>query len=168
MMLDVDHFKKFNDTYGHQAGDEVLQFVAKTMKECVRGVDIVARLGGEEFAILCPEQSEEEAFIPAERIREKLQDTKLRLLTGTEVNVTMSIGISQFPRDSPDRDGLLDAADQALYHSKHTGRNRVSYYHQVEPEEIEAKAKDKARKEAEASAGATPSPPASELPPSGD
>jgi diguanylate cyclase (GGDEF)-like protein len=139
MMLDVDHFKIFNDTYGHQAGDEVLQFVARTMRECARSEDIVARLGGEEFAILCPEQSEDEAYHPAERIRRKLQDTNLRLLSGVEVNVTTSIGISQFPRDAEDRDTLLDAADQALYHAKHAGRNQVCFFHQVEPGEAEAK-----------------------------
>lgn len=133
MVLDVDHFKNFNDTYGHQAGDEVLVHVARTMKECVRTVDIVARLGGEEFAILCPEQDETEASIPAERIRARLEGTLVRLSSGAEVGVTASIGIAQFPRDAGDRDALLDAADQALYEAKRGGRNRVCFFRDVTP-----------------------------------
>ncbi len=131
LVMDVDHFKKFNDTYGHQAGDEVLQFVARTMRECVRNIDIVARLGGEEFAVLCPEQSEDEAAIPAERIRERLASTRLKLSSGTEVGVTTSIGIAMFPRDGETQESLVDAADQALYEAKRTGRNRVCFFRDI-------------------------------------
>lgn len=159
MVLDVDHFKKFNDTYGHQAGDEVLQFVAKTMRDCVRTVDIVARLGGEEFAILCPEQDDVEVFTPAERIRHRLETTKLRLSSGIEVGVTTSIGVAQFPRDADTRDTLLDSADQALYHAKHSGRNRVERFRDIPQKE-----------DPEASNSAAPEAPESspEEPPEGD
>ncbi|MBI3891059.1 MAG: diguanylate cyclase [Candidatus Wallbacteria bacterium] len=130
IILDIDHFKKFNDTYGHPQGDQVLIHVARTLKSCMRKVDIVARLGGEEFAVVCPEQNVEAALVPAERIRRTIEGAMLDL-SGVKVNVTVSIGLADFPNHAQNQADVIDRADQALYHAKHTGRNRVCSYDQV-------------------------------------
>ncbi len=130
IILDIDHFKRFNDTYGHPQGDQVLIHVARTLKSCMRKVDIVARLGGEEFAVVCPEQSVEAALVPAERIRKAVEGSVLDL-NGVKVQVAVSIGLADFPHHSDNQADLIDRADQALYHAKHTGRNRVCTYDQV-------------------------------------
>ena len=130
MLLDIDHFKRFNDTYGHAAGDEVLQFLSKVMRDQVRGVDIVSRHGGEEFAILCPEQSLKDSLAPAERIRATVEATELTL-AGHKVRCTVSIGVASYPTDAQRPEALLEMADQALYHAKHTGRNRVQAYREM-------------------------------------
>lgn len=127
MLLDIDHFKSFNDRYGHRSGDEVLCFLARVMEECVRNVDIVSRHGGEEFAILCPEQSTKDAHLPAERIRKKVESSLLTL-AGHEVRCTVSIGLASFPGDGKTPEDLMEHADQALYHAKHSGRNLVCLY----------------------------------------
>ncbi|MBI4870733.1 MAG: diguanylate cyclase [Candidatus Riflebacteria bacterium] len=130
MMLDIDHFKRFNDTYGHAAGDQVLIHVARIFKSCMRKVDIVSRLGGEEFAVVCPEQSAEIASIPAERIRKTIESAALDL-GGTTVQITVSIGLADYPGHAQKQGVLMEYADQALYHAKHTGRNRVCTFDQV-------------------------------------
>jgi diguanylate cyclase (GGDEF)-like protein len=127
MLLDIDHFKGFNDTYGHSAGDEVLCFLARVMRESVRNVDIVSRYGGEEFAILCPEQSINAALLPAERIRSTVEATELTLC-GAKVRCTVSIGVASYPHDAQRPETIVEVADQALYHAKYGGRNRVSCY----------------------------------------
>ena len=132
MILDIDHFKNFNDTYGHQAGDEVLVAVSKVMQRCVRKVDIVSRLGGEEFAIICPEQAVDEAIVPAERIRRSIEEKELVLGASREkVRVTVSIGLADFPLDADSEHELIERADQALYGAKHGGRNRVMLFRQL-------------------------------------
>ena len=133
MILDIDHFKKFNDTYGHQQGDMVLVHVAQKLTECVRKVDIVARLGGEEFAIICPEQSAQQSLVPAERIRRTIEAEKLDLGMAT-VSITVSLGVADFPADATDEHSLIEYADQALYYAKETGRNKVAMFEDV-PEE---------------------------------
>jgi len=133
MILDIDHFKKFNDTYGHQQGDQVLVHVAQKLTECVRKVDIVARLGGEEFAIVCPEQSAQQSLVPAERIRRAIEAEVLDLGVAT-VNITVSVGLADFPADASNEHDLIEFADQALYYAKDTGRNRVCLFEDV-PEE---------------------------------
>jgi diguanylate cyclase (GGDEF)-like protein len=127
MLLDIDHFKGFNDTYGHASGDEVLCFLSRVMRECVRNVDIVSRYGGEEFAILCPEQPLKDAIAPAERIRKTVETTTLTL-QGQPVRCTVSIGLASFPLDAQRPDALVEFADQALYHAKNNGRNQVCAY----------------------------------------
>lgn len=130
MLLDIDHFKSFNDTYGHACGDEVLCFLARVMCEQVRGVDIVSRHGGEEFAILCPEQTLKDSLAPAERIRAAVEATELTL-AGHKVRCTVSIGVASYPSDAQRPDALMELADQALYHAKHNGRNQVRAYRDI-------------------------------------
>lgn len=127
IMADIDHFKKFNDTYGHPIGDQVLKLVARTLKDCVRGQDIVARYGGEEFALLLPNTSLEGAYAVAENIRTTLSTKKLtRKATGDSLGViSISLGIALFRPGEPES-GLIDRADQGLFLSKTNGRNRTS------------------------------------------
>lgn len=127
LMLDVDKFKHFNDTYGHPAGDGVLKRLSKTLKESVRDVDTVARYGGEEFLVILPETPTGEAARVAERIRAHTEKDRFAPNGGgTEVNVTVSIGFAMFPDHAKTPETLIEAADQALYRSKEAGRNRVT------------------------------------------
>ncbi|MFA5628381.1 MAG: diguanylate cyclase [Thiohalomonadaceae bacterium] len=125
MMLDLDHFKLVNDTYGHAAGDAVLRHVAKLMQENIRNIDIPGRLGGEEFAILLPGIQSSEAFKTAERLRQIIASTPTILGDGTSISLTISIGISDILREDSQADTPLSRADKALYHAKQTGRNRT-------------------------------------------
>ena len=123
-MIDVDLFKPVNDTYGHDAGDEILKAIVQTMRTNVRDVDLVARLGGEEFVIIMPDTQEHFAEQVAERIRDKISDTRVTLKSGAEIAVTVSIGLAmRLPEDTAE--SLLKAADVALYQAKNGGRNRV-------------------------------------------
>jgi diguanylate cyclase (GGDEF)-like protein len=127
LMLDVDLFKHFNDTWGHPAGDAVLTRLANTLRECVRDVDTVARYGGEEFMVILPETPAAEAARVAERIRAGTEYDLFRPEGGSaEVGVTVSIGYAVFPEHASTSNTLIEAADQALYRSKKSGRNRVS------------------------------------------
>jgi diguanylate cyclase (GGDEF)-like protein len=119
VLLDVDHFKRLNDTYGHVVGDAVLQQVARALRECGREYDTVARYGGEEFAVVLPGCSSALAVQVAERLRRAIEEGP------TDVPVTASAGVATFPRDGIDAKGLLESADQALYASKRAGRNTV-------------------------------------------
>lgn len=127
LMLDVDRFKKFNDTWGHPAGDGVLKRVANTLRECVRDVDTVARYGGEEFMVILPETPAGEAARVAERIRAATEKDRFTPEGAkAELNITLSAGYAVFPEHAETPDGLIEAADQALYRSKASGRNRVT------------------------------------------
>lgn len=123
LILDLDHFKKVNDHWGHSMGDEVLRQFAGTLQRCLRAQDTAARLGGEEFAVLLPETPEDVAAAVAERIRAHTQDTVISNAQG-ECRVTVSIGVTQ-AQDSDDIESLLHRADEALYAAKAGGRNRV-------------------------------------------
>ena len=129
MMLDIDHFKVVNDTYGHMAGDQVLQSVGKLLRESCRVYDVPGRYGGEEFCILLPETRLDNTSVVANRIRERLEATGVEL-PGASVIVTASIGIAAL--DSADTlltgTGLIDRADKALYVAKEQGRNRVELW----------------------------------------
>ncbi|WP_069477510.1 GGDEF domain-containing protein [Sulfurospirillum halorespirans] len=127
MLLDVDHFKKINDTYGHQIGDEVLSSLAKLISGMVRDSDIVARYGGEEIAIITPRTSKEEAALLAERLRDLIEKTTVAMVGTTQevVQVTVSLGICSLSAVITDKDALLEESDQALYLAKKYGRNRV-------------------------------------------
>lgn len=125
MMLDIDHFKEFNDTFGHEAGDIVLREVAEAMRLGVRSEDIVCRYGGEEFVIILPEIVTRAAIERAELLRRMVSDLALRYRGQPLRQVTISIGVAMFPDNSDTPEELLRSADHAMYAAKHKGRNRV-------------------------------------------
>ncbi|UCD14797.1 MAG: GGDEF domain-containing protein [Candidatus Omnitrophota bacterium] len=121
MMLDLDNFKKFNDTCGHIQGNLALQEISKILKDTCRKIDTLCRYGGEEFSLLLPHTSKEEAHLLGERIRKCIETTPVldnRLFT-------ISIGISSFPQDGQDKETFIRKADQALYYAKRNGKNQV-------------------------------------------
>jgi len=126
VIADIDHFKTFNDTYGHLVGDKVLKYVGKTIKSCVKGKDMAARFGGEEFVLVLPDTDKIGAKIVAEQVRQAVSE---KTLTDKSVNedygkITISLGVGQFQlNEKPDE--LLKRADKALYKAKENGRNRV-------------------------------------------
>jgi diguanylate cyclase (GGDEF)-like protein len=126
VLTDIDHFKPFNDVYGHQVGDMVLAETAKVLREAVRTIDIAARYGGEEFMIVLPETDYKGAYAFAERLRRNVE-AKSYWNEGTKENlrVTISIGVSQFPLHHTEKAKLIEKADQAMYEAKETGRNKV-------------------------------------------
>lgn len=126
MMLDIDYFKRFNDQYGHLAGDAMLQGVAALFQGIVRGDDTICRFGGEEFVIILPDIEAEVAFRRAELIRKAVEDAAVPLPNGIIGRATLSIGLALHPVDGESMEGLLSRADQALYRSKRNGRNQVS------------------------------------------
>ncbi len=128
LMIDIDYFKSINDTYGHQAGDAVLQYLANLFKEQVRTVDLTARHGGEEFVIILLDTDANGARLVAERIRKAVSNAPFILPEGNEVGLRVSIGAACFPEDSGESEELLRKADQALYYAKEHGRNVVYTY----------------------------------------
>ena len=126
IMCDIDLFKKFNDTYGHSCGDEVLKCVARLIQSQTRSVDVAARYGGEEFCMLLPDTDAEAAVHIAERIRRNVEALEIDY-DGQRMSVTLSLGVARYDQDR-DLNGkaVIDRADQALYASKQGGRNRVS------------------------------------------
>ncbi len=127
MVVDIDHFKKINDTYGHLVGDLALKTVARCMAENLRPHDLLARYGGEEFAVLLTEADLESAKMVAERLRSRIAAAEIRS-NDISFNVTLSIGIT--PTQHDDRlESLIHEADQALYRAKQNGRNRVEVFH---------------------------------------
>jgi len=127
VILDVDHFKIFNDTHGHLAGDKVLEEVAKVLKGCIRQEDIAARFGGEEFILLLIQCNQNYGWLIGERVRKRIMKHHVHY-EGKELKVTVSVGIAHCSREKPvpDSASLLAAADQALYQSKKNGRNRTT------------------------------------------
>jgi diguanylate cyclase (GGDEF)-like protein len=123
LVTDIDHFKKVNDTYGHDVGDKVIKGLGAVLLRHKRGTDVVARFGGEEFVVLCEQTDPQGAMLLAERIREELQKTVFTSDNG-EFSVTCSIGIATLPDHGDGWDALFKAADEALYVSKNSGRNR--------------------------------------------
>ncbi len=129
LVMDIDHFKKFNDNYGHQTGDAVLRVVAKTIRDAIRvGLDLPCRYGGEEMLVLLPETDTTGALITAERIRKLIETTGVPGPDGEALRVTISIGLATFPQMADSSTELFERADQALYASKHNGRNRCTVY----------------------------------------
>ena len=122
MLLDLDHFKKINDTYGHLIGDEILKNIAKILKESIRNVDHLGRFGGEEFVIILPNTSLENAVIVAERIRGVIANFKHNIEDHI-IQITVSIGIASYSRQDNDINQIIERADQALYKAKSSGRN---------------------------------------------
>lgn len=125
IILDIDFFKKFNDQYGHQTGDEVLRTVSNILKKNTRTTDYVCRYGGEEMSIILPQTSKTEALINAQRICDAVANTPLKISNNKEVNITISLGVSTFPENGESPQKLIEYADQALYNAKENGRNQV-------------------------------------------
>ncbi len=131
LLCDVDFFKKVNDNYGHPVGDEVLRRVARVLQDVPRKIDIPARYGGEEFAVLLDNVDVVQAKAVADRIRIEISKVVVETEKGP-LSVTESVGVSCFPDDGSDRATLIERADLALYHAKHTGRNRVVTWQELQ------------------------------------
>ena len=125
LMIDIDFFKNINDTYGHAAGDIVLEEVAKIIKSCTRNADTAARYGGEEFVVMLNNTSASAAMAVAERIRKSVEEKSI-MYDGKKINVTISIGVSSYNFDLESAKSIVERADKALYESKQNGRNRVT------------------------------------------
>lgn len=128
LMLDVDHFKEINDTYGHDVGDLVLKNVAQAIKESIRESDIPIRFGGEEFMVLLTDIKSDDAMLVAEKIRKNVESKTIPLPNGTVIKRTISIGVVEIPKDTEKFWQAVKFADVALYKAKESGRNRVIRY----------------------------------------
>ncbi|MGG3927106.1 GGDEF domain-containing protein [Metabacillus fastidiosus] len=128
LLLDIDHFKNINDTYGHGAGDSVLKELGKMLKNSVRSSDIVSRNGGEEFSFILPNCPNDQALKIAEKIRRKVEEADFFISKTEKINITISIGVATFPGVIQNPKELLEKADKCLYKAKHSGRNRVISY----------------------------------------
>jgi diguanylate cyclase (GGDEF)-like protein/PAS domain S-box-containing protein len=126
LFLDIDHFKKFNDTFGHDAGDKVLQSLADLLRSFFRSTDICCRYGGEEFAIILPESSSQDATIRANALRSEVKSLRLKYKNEALGALTISAGVAAFPEHGSTSDELLKIADQCLYESKSHGRDTVT------------------------------------------
>jgi diguanylate cyclase (GGDEF)-like protein len=124
LMTDVDFFKKLNDTYGHQAGDQALRIVSETLTAGLRDYDVVARYGGEEFAIILLSTPRPKGASTAERLRAAVEEANITY-RGQRIPVTISVGVATFPEDAGDTEDLINIADRALYEAKRRGRNMV-------------------------------------------
>ena len=124
LLADVDHFKQFNDTHGHLAGDQALRMVAEVLQEATRDIDVVARYGGEEFLVVLPETSMDGAERAAERIQERLAESGVAI-GEQSYTVTLSTGVAEFPTNGDTPESLIESADAALYRAKESGRDRV-------------------------------------------
>jgi len=117
-MLDIDDFKKYNDTYGHSAGDKMLTSVAQVLIEDIRNADAIARYGGEEFLVMLPETTLEAALVTAERVRRGVAE---------QSSVTISLGVASYHKEMVKKEDLINNADEALYRAKKGGKNRVAF-----------------------------------------
>ena len=135
LLMDIDHFKNFNDTYGHQIGDEVLRVLANALRASVRTSDIPARYGGEEFVVVLPETDVENAFMMAERIRTTIEKAVIPTQHG-DLKVTVSVGAATLNVHATTQEQLINCADAAMYASKKTGRNRSTLYEEGMENEI--------------------------------
>jgi len=127
LMIDVDHFKEFNDKYGHLVGDVVLRKIAAVIKDNIRQIDMLGRYGGEEFLVVLSETARQEASFVAERIRQAVENVLIDAYD-EKLKTTISIGVAMFPNSALSVQGLIDKADKAMYLAKSSGRNRVNIY----------------------------------------
>ena len=132
LFMDIDYFKNFNDINGHQAGDLLLKEISQIMKSCIRGSDVVARYGGEEFAAILPNTTENNAVKIGERIGSSIQNTYFKGQENQpDKNITISIGVSSYPKKAISKHQLINTADDALYRAKSFNRNRVELYRSI-------------------------------------
>ena len=127
LIFDIDHFKKVNDDFGHSAGDEALRHIASLLKTALRETDIAGRYGGEEFVVTLLDTDKQGAIVFAERLRQLIETSPAKYKEHT-MNMAISVGIACFDNEFKDHERWIEAADKALYHSKETGRNKVSVY----------------------------------------
>lgn len=129
LMLDIDHFKRVNDTYGHQAGDVTLTTLSRLVKTSLRDLDVVARYGGEEFLVICTNTAIDGAALVAERLRQLVESHQIEITDGSggsqTIQISISIGVAGLSASVDSKEKLVQAADQALYRAKEEGRNRV-------------------------------------------
>ena len=128
IICDIDFFKKFNDTYGHQTGDAVLRQVAQTLKKNSRTTDYVCRYGGEEMSIILPNTGVDEAMLLAKRICAAVGENPFHITPVDSKNVTISLGVATFPDNAQTPQDLIEWADKGLYYAKEHGRNQVGRY----------------------------------------
>jgi diguanylate cyclase (GGDEF)-like protein len=127
IIIDIDFFKKFNDTFGHQSGDAVLRQVSYKLKKNVRATDFVCRYGGEEMTIILPNTDKDEAIITAQKICQIIAEKSFKLANNQESNVTISVGVATYPQDGDSADKIIEHADKCLYFAKENGRNQVKW-----------------------------------------
>jgi diguanylate cyclase (GGDEF)-like protein len=135
LLMDIDHFKKFNDTYGHPIGDKVLKLTADIFSKSLRKVDFAARYGGEEFVAILVNTNKKGALKMGERIRKNIENEIINI-DSKDMNITVTVGIATYPEDSKDKKGLINLADKALYYGKETGRNRCIHYQDISKEKL--------------------------------
>lgn len=130
LLIDIDHFKNINDTYGHDVGDKALKMLTALLKGKMREGEVLARFGGEEFVMcLCRVEEDNGAVLAAERMRKAVESSEFSPCEGKPLKLTISIGVATYPYDNlKDSDAIIKAADDALYHAKRTGRNKVVLY----------------------------------------
>lgn len=125
IIIDIDYFKKFNDSYGHQCGDRVLRLVAQTLKKNVRATDIVCRYGGEEMSIILPNIGYQDAIFTAQKLCKMVSEKEVHTNNDKTTNVTISLGVATYPQDADNTQDLIKKADERLYKAKENGRNQV-------------------------------------------
>lgn len=128
LMVDIDFFKKVNDTYGHNEGDIVLKTLSNILTKSCRNFDVVSRNGGEEFSVILLDCPQDQALKIAERIRSNVEKNSFELSNGLTINITISIGVVSYPESTKEIVNILKQSDEALYEAKHTGRNKVCIY----------------------------------------
>jgi diguanylate cyclase len=136
LLVDVDHFKTINESHGHKTGDTVLVEIARLLGTAVRRSDLICRLGGEEFILLCRRTAADEALRIAEKVRTVIAGHPFKTIDGEHIRVTVSVGVATFPTKdavaTATVEDYLHGADVALYNSKHSGRNRVTHIAQLQ------------------------------------
>jgi len=131
IMMDVDNFKQLNDTHGHPFGDKVLEFLAQHIRSNIRRIDLAARYGGDEFVLLLPEITEQEAWLMGARLLNTLRQSALQTAGGQTVDISVSLGVAMYPNDARTPRDLIEAADRALYWAKKNNRGDISFYRTV-------------------------------------
>ncbi|MDX1770495.1 MAG: GGDEF domain-containing protein [Planococcaceae bacterium] len=132
LMIDIDHFKHVNDTFGHPIGDSILVELGQILKEASRSFDVVSRNGGEEFSVILPDCPNHQAIEIAERIRREVEIHNFQVSHKESIHITVSIGVATYPETVNDTDQIVDIADECLYKAKRTGRNKVCANHNEE------------------------------------